>query len=343
MIIFKLISLIFWLGLIPFGIGLLVSLFLPEKEISILSVTVSGYMAYWSLFEITALPFLLLGKGVPVFDSLSAVFAVLSAMVSLSGYILRRGKLRGLIPDIRPVFPAILSFAVIAFILVMNTRTAFFDGDEAYYTGQALAAQQTGYLYYRSPYTGTWAYFDSRHALAMLPVWEAFIGKMSGLHAAVINHTVMSFVMIPLSMGAAALAAGTVLKKRSSLCIFTALYGAALVFSRMSIYNRGTFLITRTSQGKAAAAGFFMTLLLWLIFISMEQYRENRTFPLLLMLSGPAVGLFSSLALLLCMMFLFTAFALYAILKKSLRPLIYAGLSCVPQFLYLLLYMGAGS
>lgn len=343
MIVLTVLSLIMWLLVIPAGLGSLISGLVDEEERGFISLMVTGYLAFWSLFELTALPFLLFFRGKQVFPALSTVFAAVALVLSAAGFVLKRKEIKTCLARIR-ISPAMVgALMVLCFILAMNTRTAFFDGDEAYYTGQALAAQETGYLYYRSPYTGTWAYFDRRHAFAMLPVWEAFIGRMSGLHAAVVNHTVMSFVMIPLALGAAVLSAGLILKKKGSAGVFAMLFGVTLIFSRISIYTRGTFLLTRTSQGKAAAAAFYMTALLWLLSVSLKGYKEGKRFPLLLMISGLSAGLFSSLSLMLTVMFVMISFVLYSLRERELKPALYALISCAPQFLYLLIYMVAGS
>ncbi len=56
-------------------------------------------------------------------------------------------------------------------------------GDDAYYVVQSVLADQTGVLNRIRPYTGLSTDLDIRHALATLPLWIAYVARMTGIHA----------------------------------------------------------------------------------------------------------------------------------------------------------------
>ena len=92
-----------------------------------------------------------------------------------------------------------LALGLILFQMYMAYTHAFFDGDDAYYVAQAVIAEQTDVLYRILPYTGLTTALDYRHALASLPIWEAYLARMTGIHPAIIAHSVLPLVLIPLT------------------------------------------------------------------------------------------------------------------------------------------------
>ena len=81
----------------------------------------------------------------------------------------------------------------------MAFTRASFDGDDAYYVVQALTAQQTDTLYRIDPNRGVSMPLDARHALALFPIWEAYVGTMCGIHATIMAHSVAPLLLIPLT------------------------------------------------------------------------------------------------------------------------------------------------
>ena len=71
---------------------------------------------------------------------------------------------------------------------------ASFDGDDAYYVVQSVLADQTGVLNRIRPYTGLSTDLDIRHALATLPLWIAYVARMTGIHATIVAHTLLPLI-----------------------------------------------------------------------------------------------------------------------------------------------------
>ena len=83
--------------------------------------------------------------------------------------------------------------------MYMAFAYASFDGDDAYYVVQSVLADQTGVLNRIRPYTGLSTDLDIRHALATLPLWIAYVARMTGIHATIVAHTLLPLIFIPLT------------------------------------------------------------------------------------------------------------------------------------------------
>lgn len=227
--ILSILSLLFWLAVIPFCIGLIPANFISAKRRSAGFVLLAGYFVMWSLFEVVTIPAVLFVKY-DNFKVASACFMVLSILCAAAGVWLwyrnrkahRPSVVSGHIhkTDTSVTFAKkltapfqrclkdmswaeriewLLFFALLAFQLYKAAAYASFDGDDAYYVVESLIAQQADVMYRILPYTGRPTDLDVRHALAVFPMWIAYIASKSGIHATIVSHTIMPFVLIPLS------------------------------------------------------------------------------------------------------------------------------------------------
>lgn len=358
MVTLKILSLILWLLVVPFCMGLLFVPFLGKSLRTPGVVLTSGYILMFTILELAGIPVVLLAvyNGMTIFTRIFMCLLILCALAGLcvawwvrkeekkfQRYIYEpfftrenRGQITGF-----EIILSILFLILAGFQLYMAFTRASFDGDDAYYGVQALIAQQMDTLYRINPYTGRSAPLDVRHALALFPVWEAYIGKMSDIHATVICHSVMPLVLIPLTyilycqLGKALLG-----KRREMLPMFMFLIALWQMFGNISIYTTETFFLTRTWQGKSFAGNFVIPAVLWIFLcIGKDEDSEKGGLWMLLACLNLAGGASSSLAILLsCLMS-----AGYAILLalRERRPGIFirAGLTCIPGGIYVLLYL----
>lgn len=331
--ILGLLSLLFWLAVIPFCIGLIPANFISVKRRGPGVTFLAGYFVMWALFEVVTIPAVLFVKY-DNFKAASLVFAVLSILCAAAGlwlwYRNRKTHGPGLVsgveyqsdlPDrqndmsvglagraaarcrirLRDMSWAeriewLLFFVLLGFQLYKAAAYASFDGDDAYYVVESLIAQQADVMYRILPYTGRPTDLDIRHALAVLPMWIAFVAKRSHIHATIVSHTIMPFVLIPLSylvyyeIGRQLFGADpfrgkkekTVRRQtdgkqtggrrtedvdflqRENLPIFMILMALFQIFGNVSIYTSETFFLTRMWQGKAVAGSLVIPALFWM-------------------------------------------------------------------------------
>ncbi len=284
---------LFWLVVVPFCMGHIPAYFLPRRHQNPGTVFLSGYLFEWAVFEVLAIPILIWGPG-QNFHLLTRLFSIIAILLSIGGILLRllfyKKTGRGFFADALPskehlrhlgaeqwvlwaLFAVLLGFQLYMAI----TRTSF-DGDDAYYVVQSLLAQETGTMYKYLPYTGGTTSLDVRHALALLPMWIAFLAVKANLHATITAHLVMPIVLIPLSY-LVFYEIGTALfrKKREDIPVFLLILELLQIFGNVSIYTNETFFLTRTWQGKAVVGSVIIpSLFLLMLWIYEEKGRRRR-------------------------------------------------------------------
>lgn len=391
MIILKMIGLLFWLLVIPVGLGLLFRKspkreHLPKKLQTAGVTLLIGYLLLFALLEIVGIPAMLLSiyHGYSRMVILYAVLQILGAGAGYGVWIYRGKKTRktnlsGALKEtdhflwLRKApydswegrLLLVLFLLLVGFQLYMAFTRASFDGDDAYYVVQALTAQQTDTLYRIDPNRGVSMPLDARHALALFPIWEAFVGTMCGIHATVMAHSVAPLFLIPLTyLIYYEIGRELFCNKKRLLPMFMVLMALWQMFGNVSIYTTETFFLTRTWQGKSFAGNFIIPAVFW-IFLCLfrEEERENQqkldwgaeadaegknrkiqrensgSLWILLTLLNLAAGASSSLAVLLSCALTMGLGMLLTIRSRRFRNLIYAGLSCVLGGIYVILYM----
>lgn len=352
MIVLKVLGLIFWLLAVPFCMGLL-PMPLLERRLRTPGVAfIAGYILLFTLFELVGIPVVLcaLYNG---FTILIKIFTPLALLCAMAGIFVTWKSIKGgkeydfsLLSGLRESaweekLIMGLFFLLVGFQLYMAFVNASFDGDDAYYGAQALIAQQLDTLYRVNPYTGRSSPLDVRHALALFPIWEAYIGSMCGVHATIVCHSAVPLVLIPLTYVLYGQLGKTLLGKRKDLLpMFLFLIALWQVFGNISIYTTETFFLTRTWQGKSFAGNFVIPAVIWIFLcLGKEETQEKKGLWLLLTCLNFAGGASSSLAILLSCLMTAGYGVLFAFRHKKPGILIKAGLSCVPGGIYVLLYI----
>lgn len=368
MIVLQIAGLILWLILIPFCMGLLPAMLMKKEDRTPGCIFVSGYIVMFALFELIGIP-IAITVIYHSFSLLSNIFAAAALLLSALGVIaaLKKNKKGdGLISVNRESLKAyhledklyfLIFFLLVGFQLYMVFTRASFDGDDAYYGVQGLIAQQKDTLYRINPYTGRSAPLDTRHVMALIPVWEAFIGRMSGIHATIIAHSVAPLVLLPLTylvyfqIGKKLFPGkkqGILRGKHEMFPVFMIIMALFQIFGNVSIYTNETFLLTRTWQGKSVAGNFMVPAVFWIFLCLFEQKDreegdvkapDQKVFYLLLTCLNLAAGISSSLAVLLCSFLTAGLGVLFAIRKRKFSILVKVGLTCIPGALYVLTYL----
>lgn len=358
MIVLKITGLVIWLLIIPFCMGLFPAYRMPEEDRTPGIIFLSGYFVMFALFELIGIPVVIfvVYHG---FTWLSYLFLAACMLVSFSGLLLAAGqRKRGGMPVLWRGAAAgqteenrvsteeklyyLLFLLLVFFQLYMAFTRASFDGDDAYYNVQGVIAGQLDSLYRINPYTGRSAPLDTRHALALIPIWEAFIGKMSGIHATVIAHSVIPLVFLPLTYLLYYQIGKRVLgDKKDMLPVFMILLALWQMFGNVSIYTNETFFLTRTWQGKSLTGNFILPAVFLLFLKLFEKDRKGKAagYWLLLACVNLAAGASSSLAVLLCSLLTAGLAVLFAVREKSFWILVKAGLTCLPGAAYVLVYL----
>jgi hypothetical protein len=394
---FGIVSLLFWLVVVPFCIGMIPVNFISPSKRNPGLVILAGYFCMWAVFEVVTIPAVLFVKY-DNFQVASNCFTVASLLCAVAGVVLWQRNMRGrLFGDGKISLPDkaatrvsdltqnrkarlvslikrdswweklewLIFFALVGFQLYKAVFYTSFDGDDAYYVVESLIAQQADVMYRILPYTGGTTSLDVRHALAVFPMWVAFIAVKSGIHATIVSHVVMPLVLIPLTylvyyeIGKALFAAesgeGTfvgrqnlgVMKNRQilpgetrqGLGMFMVIMCMFQIFGNVSIYTNETFFLTRTWQGKAVTGSLVIPAVFWILLWIYGKKRQDAGLWFLLVCVNMTAGICSSIAVfIITILVAVTAFCLM-FTERDFKVLIRIGAACLPNLIYMGIYV----
>lgn len=378
----QVIGLIFWLLIVPFCIGLLPGHFMKYERKNPGVILLAGFLLMWSVFEVITIPAVvwILYDNFRIVRILFTVAALLLAAAGVFMGCLEYRKEKRMpwylpssaLPDAygKPFYKVffakdrlearimwLLVFVLIGFQLYMSFTRASFDGDDAFYVVQSLMTQQNGVMYRNYPYTGRSTMLDIRHALAVFPMWVAFVSVQSGMHATIVSHVVIPLVVIPLCY-LVYYEIGKVLfiSKKENVPVFLIIMALFQMFGNVSIYTNETFFLTRTWQGKAIFGSLvipmLLLLMLWIYSDPREKIRrldgpvskksgiqrETGIWIMLVCLNMTA-GICSSIAVFLLAILLGVAAVCLAFVKRDITIPVKLALTCIPNGIYVLIFL----
>lgn len=320
------------------------------------AVYAAGFVLMLAVFQLLSVPVILTQTW--GFPQIVRLYSVFLAVLSAAGLAFGLPVLRGMLLDLRTLAAGrkkpspetalywALALGLILFQMYMAYTHAFFDGDDAYYVAQAVIAEQTDVLYRILPYTGLSTELDYRHALASLPIWEAYLSRMTGIHPAIIAHSVLPLVLIPLTylvyfrIGMRLL--GNHLRKTA---VFLILVSLLQIFGNTSIYTGATFFLMRTWQGKSLLCNLVLLTAVWTFLQLWEKGKSGERkgkaqagWWLLLCAVNVTAAMATTMGAFL--LALFTAVCGLVLAVRQRRPgyLFPLAAACVPGLAYLAIY-----
>lgn len=359
-ILFLLVVIVPYIAGLPFAEKIMKS---AEKKAGFekqLSAVVCGYIVLWAAFQLVAVPFILTTDR---FDSVYKVFSILIFAVVLSVIVwkivtfrkkakessqgkkdpvwnLSPGKKENL-PEKRLSTAVWIIFSLlVVFQVVMSTVMAFADGDDAFYIPISQNAVTSGRMYHTIPYTGEITSLDLRHGLAPFPIWIAFLGKASGIPATVLAQSVLGGVLLLLCYAVYGMIAGELFRnKKEGIPYFMCFTAILFTFGNYSLYSAETFLMTRTSQGKAVLANILIPFFIWCLLRLAGDEKENRVFYFLLVFASAASWLCSTMGIFFSVMMTGIGGLVISTAQKSIKKFIRFCLCMVPSVVFAVLYL----
>ena len=361
------ISLLFWLVIIPFCIGLIPANFIASDKRSPGFTMLAGYFVMWALYGLVTIPAVLWVKY-HNFRTASVWFTVGAVLCAIGGVLLwyrnyRKGgpglvtgsggfRIRAMSWEERIEW--LLFLGVLGFQLYQAAACTSFDGDDAYYVTESLLAQEAGVMYRILPYKGGSTGLDVRHALAVFPMWIAFVATGSGIHATIVSHLVMPPLLILLTyLLYFQIGKKLFCDKHVNLPVFMIVMGMFQIFGHVSIYTNETFFLTRTWQGKSVAGSLVIPALFWILLLLYDGSQDKGSIDggdrgkrrtdaglwLLLVCVNMTAGICSSIAVfLVSILMALTAFVLM-IVERDLKVLVRLGAVCIPNVVYMGIYV----
>lgn len=328
---------------VPFFLG-----FIPVKHMNRLQKTpamtyVCGWFVSFFLFELTAVPFILLEQS---FTLLVIVYTCIVALVLLLSLWQGRQLWRCYLAEVRQLkeMPLHVKLGWCVFYLIVLFQMVYailywhYDGDDAYYIATAVLTNTFDTMYLRDAYTGFIYPLDVRHAFSPTPVYQAWLSRLSGIAPAVVAHTVLAWVWLGFMYCVYGQIASRILWNRKNYKpVFMILIAVWFLYGNVSLYTTETFAMTRIWQGKGLMAGMVIpAMFLCLLYLAQESVSQGM-WMLFLCVCVSAV-LATSVSFMVVPTITGIAAVLIGIKKKSVRYGVDLFLCCVPCLLLTLCF-----
>lgn len=349
--IIGILSILLWLGVVPFCIGTLITAIFSAKNNIWLNKYLFGLVVYFALFQVMAVSNMLTVNDFhDVCTGFMCVCAGLSVLgiITMISQVLKRTKSEAVTTKIQTqrmesIVLWVLFAVVVVFQLIQTLRLAFPDGDDAYYVGVATYGVNEPKMYSKIPYTGECTTFDTRHCLAPFSYFISFLARMSGISAATIAHSVLPLFFILFAYGIHYLIVKELCKEKRERALFMLIVSVLLLFGNYSVYSLETFLMTRVRQGKASLGGFSLLLGFYMLLLLVKKLeskkRERFGLYVLLACNGMAAALFTTMGNFIYPIMLAIGGACVCVSKKHWKKLIPLSLCCIPNGVMAILYL----
>ncbi len=329
---------------VPFFLG-----FIPVKHMNRLQKTpamtyVCGWFVSFFLFELTAVPFILLEQS---FTLLVVVYTCIVAVVLVVSLWQGRHLWKYYYECIQGIrdMPGAVKLGWVIFFLIVFFQMAYavlyeyYDGDDAYYIAVAVLTEEFDTMYLRDAYSGYIYPLDARHAFSPTPIYQAWLSRLSGIAPAVVAHSVLAPVWLMFMYCIYGQIGSRLLwHKKNYKPAFMILLAIWFMYGNISLYTSETFAMTRTWQGKGLMAGMILpALFLCLIYLAKERVSQGMW--LLFICVCMSAVFATSISFMLIPTITGAASVLIGIRKKSVRSAAEIFLCCTPCLLLAVCYM----
>lgn len=314
---------------------------------------VSGQIILWAGFQVICVPMILAQRRfrdvVVFFSGYMAMMVIVSVVVGIrrhaGGSISKRVSYVGREKDNVAILLWGCVVGLVLLQLVLACLLSYEEGDDAFYVAMSTITASSDNLYQTLPYTGATTGLDVRHGLAPMPVWVAYLSKISGMQAVTVAQIALPLVLILMTYGIYFLLGRQLFSDgRRKLPLFLLVLQFLVLFGGYSTYSAENFLLVRTGQGKSVMANIVIPFLLYLLLTTMEklQIKEKISIGLWLMIGFTMVAgcLCTTQGALLVCILLGTVGLCMTVCYRRMRLLLpVAGCCIVPVFFALLYFM----
>lgn len=336
---------------VPFFLGMIPMKYMTGLQRTPAMTYVCGWFVSFFIFELTAVPFILLEKS---FTSLVITYTFILGVLLVCSVRASRPVWGDFARNIKKSFSQpflvklgwLLAYLLIGVQLYMALFYEYYDGDDAYYIATSVLTDTFDTMYLRDAYTGYIYPLDARHALSPTPIYQAWLSRLSGIHPAVIAHSVLSVIwlvfmyciygqignrLLPITKQAGRAKSNF----RPVFLIFIAVW---FLFGNISLYTSETFAMTRTWQGKGMMAGMILpALFLCLLYLAQDKVSPGAWMLYECVLVSAVFA--TSISFMLVPTIVGVAAVLIGMKKRSVRAAVNIFVCCMPCLLLAVCYL----
>lgn len=245
---------------------------------------VSGQIILWAGFQVICVPMILTKQSFRDVVALFSGYMAVMVLLAVGAGIRRRpgnrsGRKSGKSGQEKDAVVFLLwgcVFALLLLQLVLACVLAYEEGDDAYYVSVSTLAENSDRMYEHMPYTGGYTGLDTRHGLAPMPIWVAYMARISGMRTVTVAQIALPVVLILMSYAVYYLLGRRLFPDGGKkLPLFLLVLELLVLFGGYSTYSAENFLLVRTAQGKSVMANIVIPFLFFLLLLLLERLQEE--------------------------------------------------------------------
>ena len=326
--------LVLWMLTVPVLIGtLVINQLFKAKETDLLLAVACGFICMFAIFYILVMPMLLLKVSLQI---LVICWSFLMLCLSITSLVMNRKRLKEILSYNLLQMKMLPKIAIIVIVLVMaqafvSSWYVHEDADDAFFVAAATTAVSTNSILEFDPYTGlSLDVYPARYVFSPFPIFIALLSKILMLHPAIVAHTVLPAVLIPLSYIILAVLGKKLFPDRpSSVMLFLLFICVLNVFGNTSVYTNSSFLLFRIWQGKAVLANIVLPAILYFSFCAMSEPNKRGEWIILVACVLSAI-LASSMGIILAPIMIVCLGFVFAMQNKKLSTFALSIACCIP-------------
>ena len=312
------------LFVIPELLGLFLLRFFKKENTNLFLAFVIGYVLEFAICQIVTVPYIYMEKTltelINVLSKITIIICGLSIVINLT-------KIKDIFITIfryikeTPKLLAILTIILIGLQVYSYVGYMHIDDDDSFYVGTATVSVQTDTLFKYSAATGEEDVENqlSRYRLGPFPIYLAVISKIIDIHPAIVAHTILPIVFVPLVYMIYGLIGKELFKKdKKQIYYFLMTISIINIWGNYSVRTTFSFFLIRVWQGKALLASMILPLII-LLFIKAEENNYKFNYCLLLFITILAGNLTTTMGIALPPMELMLLAIVYEIAKINLK------------------------
>ncbi len=262
---------------LPFCVGVLPVRIMKEEHRSFGMIWVSGWFMMFAVFQVLVVPFIVTEQS---FSLAVRTYSIVISAIAVVSVVIGRRALKKSMDNLKddhiengqlPVM--ILVLVLIAVQLAGAFFLQYLDGDDAFYVATSLTSEHTDTMYRFTPYYGANGELDIRHALSPVPIFMAWLARVSGIHVTILCHSYISMLFLLLMyMIYFQMAKRLFANQKKNQWLFLLVLSIWYLFGNVSIYAAESFAFTRTWQGKSMFPNLIIPyLFLWMFCMAKDE------------------------------------------------------------------------
>lgn len=310
-----------------------------KKECSAVLAVISGYLLYFTVFELVALPMVLSLKPLSLLAKVWGILVLISAAGAtvwcFSDWIRQLKKISSIVRE-HKIF-LLLLMACIGIQCLIGMVYSDNSADAAYYVGTASTAVYTDTMGRYNPYTGAAiSHFSARYIFSCYPMHNAVVCSLTGIHPLIQTKTIMTAINIFLSNLVVYEIGLKLFKNHKIKADVMAAFVCLIHLFSNTIYTDGTFLLTRSYEGKSILANIIFPMVFYCA-VRLYQDQTDRMVWILTFFTGVSAITFTGSSIILPVA-LTAGFLPVIAVKKKWKLCMPFLITMTPSILYIAVY-----